>query len=85
MGTAPFRCKSCGCGTFQSDFACIGCDLRYEEHETAYETEAERKAFGKPIRSNFMPLANDPEIQAATMKQLKIGMEETDYLAEQMN
>ena len=32
-----------------------------------------------------MPLANDPEIQAATMKQLKIGMEETDYLAEQMN
>ena len=50
----------------------------FEEHETLIETEGERKAFGKPIRSQFMPLASDPEIQVATMKALKIGEQGDD-------
>ena len=46
----PTKCKKCSCFSFQSDFACIGCDQKYEEHYTLYETEKEREMQGKPIR-----------------------------------
>jgi hypothetical protein len=45
-----------------SDFACISCDAKFEDHETLYETERERKIAGKPIREEFIPLASNPEI-----------------------
>lgn len=38
----PNGCKTCGCYSFTSDFACISCNKKYEEHETLYETEKER-------------------------------------------
>ena len=59
----PHKCKSCGCFDFQSDFACISCNEKWEEHETIYETEKERELAGKPIREAFLPLASNPEIQ----------------------
>ena len=64
---------SCGCSAFQSDFACLGCDRPFEEHQTVIENEAERKAGKRPIKSGYMPLAEDPDIQDETMKKLKIG------------
>lgn len=30
----PRRCRSCGCGRFESDFLCVVCDLHWEEHST---------------------------------------------------
>ena len=38
----PNKCTKCPCFQFESDFACIGCDKKFEDHETLYETEAER-------------------------------------------
>lgn len=70
---APFKCRSCACFGFNSDFACISCDQKFEEHSTLYETEAERKTMKKPVRGDFLPLAADPEVQDVTMKQLKVG------------
>ncbi|TNV82585.1 hypothetical protein FGO68_gene11401 [Halteria grandinella] len=64
---------NCSCYQFSSDFACIGCDQKYEDHETLYETESERKALGKPIRGAYFPLTSDPVVQDETMKQLKVG------------
>lgn len=30
----PRRCTECGCGGFQSDFLCVVCDMRWEDHQT---------------------------------------------------
>jgi hypothetical protein len=35
--------KGCGCRAFTSDFLCAACDKHWEEHETFFETEKERK------------------------------------------
>ena len=40
---APYKCKSCSCFDFVSDFCCISCDKKFEEHETLYELEKERQ------------------------------------------
>lgn len=37
----PHKCK-CGCYNFESDFCCISCDQKFEDHETLWETEKER-------------------------------------------
>jgi len=58
----PHKCSACGCGGFISDFACLTCDKKFEDHVTLYETEPERKAESKPIRTAFMPLASNPEV-----------------------
>ncbi|CDW88981.1 UNKNOWN [Stylonychia lemnae] len=68
----PFKCKACGCGQFVSDFACINCEMKYEDHFTVFELEKERKAAKKAIREDFMPLATSPEIQQEVMKKLKL-------------
>ena len=68
----PHRCKTCSCYDFQSDFACISCDRKFEEHETIYEKENERVAERKSIREDYMPLASNPEVQQAAMNNLGI-------------
>lgn len=68
----PHSCKTCNCYDFQSDFACVGCDKKFEEHETIYETERERKAEGKAVGLGFRPLATNPEAQEAAMRDLGI-------------
>ena len=70
----PHGCKKSGCFEFQSDFACISCDQKFEEHETIYETEKERQQAGKPIREDFLPLAQNPEVQKQTM--IKLGIDD---------
>ena len=39
----PTKCTKCACFCFTSDFACLSCDKKYEDHMTLYETEKERK------------------------------------------
>lgn len=34
----------CGCRMFNSDFLCAACNKHWEEHETFFETESERRA-----------------------------------------
>ena len=81
----PFRCKACGCGVFQSDFCCINCDQKFEDHFTCYELEAERKAAGKPVREGYMPLASSPEIQKEMMKKLKLdGRTDEERMLEEL-
>eukprot|EP00667_Euglena_gracilis_P016917 EG_transcript_17750 len=54
---ASKACKRCGCGAFQSGFLCLVCDKHWEEHETVFETEMERKLAGRPVGEAFKPLA----------------------------
>ncbi len=60
--TASNKCKSCSCFSFVSDFCCISCDRPYEEHETLYEFEDERKLNKLPTGELFRPLSKDPDV-----------------------
>ena len=44
----------------------------FEDHQTLYETEQERRQMGKPVGIEFYPLSSTPEIQFETMKKLGI-------------
>lgn len=68
----PHKCK-CGCYNFESDFCCISCDQKYEDHETLWETEAERRAARKATGQAYYPLADHPDIQKETL--LKLGID----------
>ena len=58
------HCLDCGCGTFNSNFLCIACDGHWEEHETVYESEQERRQNGTSFGPAFRPLANTPNIRS---------------------
>lgn len=58
-------CKTCGCAHFQSNFLCVSCDGHWEEHETVFEGEDERKLAGLAIGHAFRPLVDQPDIHAA--------------------
>lgn len=69
-GHAPFlhderdlRCRSTGCHCFRfgSDFGCVVCDRHWEEHETVFETEAERRSQRLPVGEEYFPLKELPE------------------------
>lgn len=57
----PFSSKACQ--GFYSDFACISCDCRWEDHITLFEFEDERRAEGKKVGPAFMPLSMNKELQ----------------------
>lgn len=65
------KCKECGCGKFISNFACLSCDGKWEEHVTTYEDEELRKELGKLVGNDFYPLSDVPEIQAEFIRQLE--------------
>ena len=65
----------CGCYNFESDFWCIGCEAAWEDHETVLELESERASEGKPIGADFLPMADNKEIQHATLKSLAVSKE----------
>eukprot|EP00760_Papus_ankaliazontas_P028396 PhM_4_TR3678/c0_g1_i1/m.20184 len=55
-------CRACRCMAFDSHFLCVVCDKHWEEHETVFESEAERVAAGRPVGDAFQPLSDvDPE------------------------
>ena len=39
----------CGCGAFDSNFLCAACDKHWEQHETVFESEADRIDKGLPV------------------------------------
>jgi hypothetical protein len=58
----PHKCTTCGCFDFKSDFCCIGCDGKFEDHETIWETEKERMMAKKSVREGYLPLSSNPAI-----------------------
>lgn len=60
----PLRLLHCLCTLLhQSNFACVVCDLKWEDHETVFETTQERISGGRPVGEAFRPLSNDRDIQ----------------------
>jgi hypothetical protein len=58
------KCRAgCGCYAFTSEFPCLVCDAKWEDHEVLYETREERKALGKSVDEGFVPMSSNPEIQ----------------------
>ncbi|KAF5836040.1 hypothetical protein DUNSADRAFT_6561 [Dunaliella salina] len=56
------RCQ-CGCPQFVSNFACVACDKKWEDHQTFFETTADRIGAGLPVGDAFRPLMDDGEIR----------------------
>ena len=48
---------------FVSNFLCIGCDGKYEEHETVSENTEERRQEGRTVGAAFKPLSGHRDIQ----------------------
>ena len=65
------KCKECPCGKFISNFACLACDGKWEEHIVLYEDEELRKELNKPVGKDFYPLSDVPEIQEVFLQQLE--------------
>jgi len=65
------KCKECNCSKFISNFACLVCDGKWEEHETLFEDEDERRELGKAVGPHFYPLSDHPDIQAEFLRQLE--------------
>lgn len=57
------NCRCCGCPSFASAWECVSCEGKWEDHETLFETEEERRLCGRPVGQAFKPLASTPEIQ----------------------
>ena len=55
-------CNSCSCGLFTS-FLCLGCDGKYEEHETTFESKEERRREGRTVGMAFKPFSEHRDIQ----------------------
>ena len=65
------KCKECACAKFVSNFACLSCDGKWEEHVTLYEDEELRRELGKAVGEAHYPLADCPDIQAEYIRQLE--------------
>ncbi|VDD75616.1 unnamed protein product [Mesocestoides corti] len=59
---SPFRCKAkkCNCLAFTSASLCAACDQHWEQHDTVFETEEERKKAGRQISMLPSPTAIKP-------------------------
>lgn len=58
------KCRAgCGCYGFTSEFPCLVCDEKWENHEVLYETKEERLALGKSVDAAYEPMSANPEIK----------------------
>ena len=57
------KCNKCACFEFKPDFACVGCDGSWDDHETLYEFENQRIVEKKPVGKEFLPLGKCKELQ----------------------
>ena len=56
-------CSACRCPAFQSNFACIACDKKWEDHSTVFESKDDRRRGGMSFGRKFVPLAEHPQMQ----------------------
>lgn len=60
------KCKECyNCSSFNSAFCCVVCNRFWQDHETVYELEDERKCNNKSYGEMYMPLQEAEEIRDA--------------------
>lgn len=55
--------KQCGCRMFNSNFLCAACDQHWENHETFFETQKERKEKKLPYGENYRPFNEMKELK----------------------
>ncbi|XP_032893664.1 protein FAM221B [Amblyraja radiata] len=74
--TASHKCNiaGCPCSGFDSNFLCAACDKHWEQHETFFETEQNRKDAGFPYGEAYLPFAEMPNLRNAVLS----GNEEDD-------
>eukprot|EP01062_Namystynia_karyoxenos_P025668 TRINITY_DN20133_c0_g1_i1.p2 TRINITY_DN20133_c0_g1~~TRINITY_DN20133_c0_g1_i1.p2 ORF type:complete len:342 (+),score=61.38 TRINITY_DN20133_c0_g1_i1:106-1131(+) len=62
-GHGRAKCTQCRlCHGYVSDWCCVVCDRKWEEHETVFESEAERRQAGRPTGEAYKPLSDvNPE------------------------
>ncbi|VDK38173.1 unnamed protein product [Taenia asiatica] len=62
---SPFRCnaKRCNCLAFSSASICAACDQRWEQHDTVFETEEERKNAGRQTGEDWYPFSELPAMR----------------------
>ena len=65
-------CSSSGCYGFESDFWCINCESSWQDHETLVCTESERLGEGRPIGAEWLPMADNKELQHAVLKSIPV-------------
>ena len=69
------RVAGCGCHCYTSAWQCITCEGKWEDHESLWENEEERRLLGRPVGQAgpceawrapceaFMPLASTPDVR----------------------
>lgn len=68
-------CTTCRCFSYDSAWKCTGCNQKWQNHETVFETEEERRAARLPVGRDFEPLADKPEFA-----EIVFGQESTNAL-----
>lgn len=58
------RCPASG-GRYTSAWLCVCCEGKWEDHESLWESEQERRMENKPVGEAFMPLTSTPGIHQA--------------------
>ncbi|CAE8630359.1 unnamed protein product, partial [Polarella glacialis] len=61
--SSSLRCRGCGCPSFSSAWECVSCEGKWQDHETLWESEEERRHCGRSVGQAFMPLSSTPEVQ----------------------
>ncbi|CAK0829626.1 unnamed protein product, partial [Prorocentrum cordatum] len=56
-------------GKYTSAWQCVSCEGKWEDHESLWESEAERRAAGHPVGQAFMPLASTPGVREAVFRE----------------
>ncbi|XP_071964852.1 protein FAM221B-like [Antedon mediterranea] len=62
-GMRHCKIRGCGCGAFNSNFLCAACDKHWEQHETVFEGESERRQNGIPCGEEYLPFAEMPDLR----------------------
>ena len=61
-GPVKQRCRDCSCFHYESNWACVVCDKRWEDHTTELEDASTRDALRLPTGEAYKPLAGvNPE------------------------
>ena len=75
------KCRSCSCSHFESDFCCLICNGKWEEHKIIEESEKERKLRGKSVGNEFFPLhGEDESIQRAVFGCERTGQNDSVWI-----
>ncbi|KAJ4461052.1 hypothetical protein PAPYR_2494 [Paratrimastix pyriformis] len=63
-------CRQCRCCQWDPHYCCVVCNQMGKDHESVWETTAERQAQGYPVGPEFIPLAEAPQIGALSTSRL---------------